>query len=156
MLNEIQTTQNPGWGAGLIWRFTLGHQKYSGKNPSIALSFIVLPMLLHEEIRIHLASTQLGLSKFEEKFKKEYDLLTTINDRAVSLRELTRRSISIGIASRLFTIDVADATICPIAEKLPTYASADEQKLLNNAEKLGLWIGDTPIHTVTRILRLDF
>ena len=136
MLNEIQTTQNPGWGAGLILRFALGHQKYCGKNPSIALSFIILPMLLHEDIRTHLASTQLGLNKFEEKFKEKYDLLTTVNDRAISLRELTRRSISIGIASRLFTIDVAEATICPIAEKLPTYPSADEQKLLNNAEKL--------------------
>lgn len=156
MLNEIQTTQNSAWGAGLIWRFAIGHQKNSGQTPSIALAFIVLPMLLHEDIRKHLMSTQIGLNKFEEKFKSEYDLLTTINNRAISLRELTRRSIAVGIASRLFTIDAEDATICPVANKTPAFVVPEEQKLLSSAEKLGGWISETPLHSVKRILRLDF
>lgn len=156
MLNEIQTTQNPAWGAGLILQFALGHQKTAGKAPSMALAFIVLPMLLHEDIRTHLMSTQLGLNKFEEKFKNEYDLLTTLNDRAIALRELTRRSIAVGIAARLFTIDVEDGTICPIVGATPKVVVPDEQKLLNGAEKLGGWIGETPLHSVKRILRLDF
>lgn len=156
MLNEIQTTQNPAWGAGLILRFALGHQKAAGKAPSIALTFIVLPMLIHEDIRKHLMATQIGLNKFEEKFKNEYDLLTTLNDRAIALRELTRRSLAVGIASRLFTIDVKDGTLCPIAGATPKSVVPDEQKLLNSAEKLGGWIGETPFHSVKRILRLDF
>ena len=156
MLNEIQTTQNPAWGAGLIWRFAIGYQQVSGKPPNIAFSFVVLPMLLHEDIRKHLMSTQLGLNKFEEKFKKEYDLLTTINSRAIALRELTRRSIAVGIASRLFTIEVDDATIFPLATKCPIPVAANEAKLMNNAEKLGGWIGETPFHSVKRILRLEF
>lgn len=156
MLNEIQTTQNAAWGAGLIWRFALGHQKVSGKAPNLAFAFVVLPMLLHEDIRKHLMSTQLGLNKFEEKFKKEYDLLATINSRTIALRELTRRSIAVGIASRLFTIEVDNATLFPIATKAPLRAASDEQKLLNSAEKLGEWIGETPLHSVKRILRLDF
>lgn len=156
MLNEIQTTQNSAWGAGLIWRFAIGHQKTSGQTPGIAMAFIVLPMLLHEDIRKHLMSTQLGLNKFEEKFKNEYDLLTTINGRAIALRELTRRSIAVGIASRLFTLDTEDGSICPIANKAPNAIVPDEQKLLNSAEKLGGWISETPIHSVKRILRLDF
>lgn len=156
MLNEIQTTQNPSWGAGLIWHFAIGHQKHSGKAPSIALAFIVLPILLHVDIRKHLTSTQLGLNKFEEKFKNEYDLLTTINSRALSLRELTRRSIAIGIASRLFSVDAEDGTIYPLASQVPGNTAPDERKLLSNAEKLGAWVSETPFHTVKRILRLDF
>lgn len=156
MLNEIQTTQNPAWGAGLILRFILGHQKSTAKAPSMALVFIVLPMLLHEDIRKHLLSTQLGLNKFEEKFKNEYDLITTLNDRVIALRELTRSSLALGIASGLFTIDVEDGTVCPIASTTPKSVAPDEQKLLNGAEKLGGWIGDTPLHSVKRILRLEF
>lgn len=156
MLNEIQTTQNPAWGAGLIWRFAIGHQQNSGRFPNIALAFIVLPMLLHEDIRKHLMSTQLGLNKFEEKFKNEYDLLTTLNGRAIALRELTRRSLAIGIAAQLFTIDTEDGTVCSISTKTPTLIVPSEQKLLNSAEKLGGWISETPIHSIKRILRLDF
>ena len=156
MLNEIQTTQNPAWGAGLIWRFAIGYQTTSGKFPNIALAFIVLPMILHEDIRKHLLSTQLGLNKFEEKFKSEYDLLTTINDRAIALRELTRRSLAIGIAAQLFTIDAEDGTICTISTKSPTHLAPSEQKLLNSAEKFGGWISEMPIHSIRRILRLDF
>jgi hypothetical protein len=156
MLNEIQTTQNPAWGAGLILRFAIGHQKSVGKAPNIALVFIVLPMLLHEDIRRHVMSTQLGLNKFEEKFKNEYDLLTTLNDRAIALRELTRRSLAMGIASRLFTIDVEDGTVCPLATTTPKSVVPEEQKLLNSAEKLGGWIAEAPLQSVKRILRLDF
>lgn len=156
MINEIQATQNPAWGASLISQFVSGYHKECGKGPSIALAFIVLPMLLHDDISKTILSTYSGLIKFEEKFKDSYDLLASINDRAIALRELTRKSIAIGVSGRLFALDPESGILWPGSVPIPKMTPAGELKLLGGAERLGHWLGEASPQSVVRILRLEF
>jgi hypothetical protein len=157
MLNEIQATQNPALGASLIWRFACGYCEPENATEGVFLPliFLVLPMLLHEETRNEISSTRAGLHKFEEKYKDKYDVLLSIQDRALAMRELSRKSLAIAIASGLITLVPDDGTVWPERKAPPSDLAASTRELLKSAEKIGNWAREVSLFELTRILRME-
>ena len=84
---EIYYVQNPAIGAAALWQFICGYYSKESKAIPFPLLFIVLPILLREDLCTVIKSTQKkkGLSKVSEKlFKdKKNDDLYTINKSAI-------------------------------------------------------------------------
>lgn len=157
MLNEIQAIQNPALGSVLIWKFSQG---YSPKESALdgvplPLAFFVLPLLLHEETRDQLAATKAGLHKFEEKYRDQYDLLFAIQGRALAMRDLSRKSISTGVACGLLTLVPSDAVIWPADIQPPKNLPSSVQGLLRISERLGTWSKQVSLFELTKTLHLE-
>ena len=93
---EVRNVQNPALGAGLLWRFACGYSEAHPRRDPVPLPllFLVLPIILHEQIEELVAGTQKasGLRAFAGKFAKSVnsmqDLLMGIHDRVALLRRL--------------------------------------------------------------------
>lgn len=157
MLNEIQAIQNPALGSAIIWKFSQGYcpKDSALEGVPLALAFIVLPMLLHEATRDQIASTNAGLFKFTDKYRDKYDLLFSIQDRILAMRELSRKSISMGISSGLLTLVPNDGALWPADVKQPKNLTNSIQSLLKNAEKLGCWSRQVSLFELTKTLHLE-
>ena len=87
---EVYYVQNPAIGAAVLWKFIYGYYLKENKMIPFPLLFIVLPIILREDLCTAIKSTQKkkGLSKVSEKlFKdKKNDDLYTINKSAIELR----------------------------------------------------------------------
>ena len=57
-LNEAAIVQNPALGAFALWKFGLAYQARNGDRAVLPLAFLVLPLILHEETRQVVLSTQ--------------------------------------------------------------------------------------------------
>ena len=119
-------------------------------------SFIVLPLLLHEETRKEISSTRAGIYRFEEKYKEKYDLLYAIRNRVVAMRELSRSSIATGIASKLLTLVPDDGVIWPSNIPRPRNVSSSVNELFKAAEKLGSWAHQVSLFELSKTLHLNF
>ena len=158
LLNEVQAMQNPALGAGLIWRFACG---YSPKDKSengmpFPLAFIVLPTVLHERTRNELSSTRLssGARKFEEKFKDKGDVIFALNQRAIGMRDLSLRSVSLAVASGLLTLVPDWGSLWPRLYTKPPVIEKAVSELLTAAEKLGSWCHSLSLYEISGILIL--
>jgi Family of unknown function (DUF6521) len=158
MLNDIQSIQNPGLGAALIWKFSQGYapKESALEGVPFLLAFIVLPLILHKGTRSNISATQAGLYKFEEKYHDKYDLLFAIHDRALAMRELSRKSISTGIATGLLTLVPAEGVIWPNDLPDPKNLPPSITALLKAAKKLGSWARQVSLFELTKTLHLDF
>ncbi|MDR4458945.1 MAG: DUF6521 family protein [Nitrospirales bacterium] len=147
----------------MLWRFACG---YVGGHPThehvpLPLTFLVLPMLFHQQTEDILQGTQKasGLRAFASKFGKsensKQDILLSIHDKMLALRHLSMESIRLALAGRLLQLNTA--TLIPLSE---TEASAgippDVKRLMKNAEKLGLWCSLLTMHEISTTLKVRF
>jgi hypothetical protein len=163
LTQEVLNIQNPALGACLLWRFVCG---YADSHPTrdhvpLPLSFLVLPIVLHEETEKFVYGTQKtsGLRAFTAKFGKtensKQDLLLAIHDRMLALRHLSMESIRLALATRLLHLNAA--TLIPLSE---TQAAAgipsDVRRMMKSSEKLGWWCGLLTMHEVSLALKVRF
>ena len=158
MLSEVQAIQNPALGAGLIWRFACGYCPPDSATDGVPfpLMFVVLPLLLNEDTQSEISSTRAGIYKFEEKYKDKYDLLYSIQGRAGAMRDLSMRSLSIGIATGLLTLVPENGDVWPNNVSAPRSAIQTVSDMLKSAEKLGGWARDVSLFELARTLHLEF
>jgi hypothetical protein len=162
---EIRNVQNPALGAMLLWRFLVGYgqNKDLPKESPFPLLFLVLPILFHEETTKFVTSTQraTGLrafaTKFSESAKSKTDLLLVLTQRSVDMRELTKDSLSIAIASDIVSINSIKGTAIshyfkPIQKGFPLSVIS----MFRAAEKLGAWCSVLSLHEISIILKVGF
>lgn len=162
---ETERVQNPALGSMVLWRFTAGYERGSGKGMAtpIPLLFLVLPIIFHEETARLLKGTQerSGLRYFAGKFSSSAvsasDLLLAIQKRALDMRQLTTESLAIALSSGLISIycDTGRAvplSSSPVRAGIPSSVNA----MLKSAEKLGVWYSQISLHEISFILKVDF
>lgn len=160
LLSEVQAIQNPALGATLLWRFACGYapKHDPGDGVPFPLSFVVLPVVLHERTRAIVTSTRpaSGVRKFEEKFDGMGDILFALNERAIDLRMLSLRSVRHALSAGLLTLVPESAALWPRSyTKTPTDAKP-VSRLISAAYKLGEWCRPLSIYEISGILRVEF
>lgn len=158
---DLALIQNPTLGAYALWRFGLGFQTENEIPAEFALTFLVLPIVLHRESLDHVVSTfpSSGLALFAAKLGKQSEDLLAVHERARILRPLTLQSIGMGVSGRLLTIDYAQAKVRanetshkpkrpPVPNRLKDIGSG--------AEKLGLWFSRLEARQIAVLLRVEF
>jgi hypothetical protein len=159
LLNEVQAIQNPALGAALLWRFVCGFSPNSStKGTPLSLAFIVLPLAFHARSLQEVAGTQSGsgLRKFEEKFRDRGDLLLAIQPRMLAMRELSLRSLRIGLRAGLLTLILSEAVLWPRSHASAPAEGKAIVDLLKSAEKLGAWCAALTLFEVAGILKVEF
>jgi hypothetical protein len=157
-LNEADIVQNAALGSGLIWRFGLGHQeKSSSVPPLLPLAFIVLPICLHAQTLQGVLSTRRnsGLPVFAAKVGEVRENLLAIQHRALSLRQLSLQSISIGARARMLSVDYMNAAIRSNDVKAPSPPERIKGSW-DAAERLGYWCGGLQLREISALLKMDF
>jgi len=159
LLEEIHAMQNPALGATLLWRFVCGYSpKAAAKGTPIPLVFVVLPLVFHAKSEEALAGTQAGsgIRKLEQKFEGRGDTLLAIQPRMLSMRELSLRSLRIGLRAGLLTLVPSEAVLWPRSYSAPPVEGQAVASLLRSAEKLGAWCSDVSVFEVAGILKVEF
>lgn len=160
LLNEVQAMQNPALGATLIWRFVCGYAPPNDPHEGVPLplAFIVLPLVLHERTREEVISTRpsSGIRKFEEKFRDNGDMLLALNQRAITLRALSLRSVRHALAAGLLTLIPERGTLWPRSYSTPPVDAKLVLELLAAAEKIGGWCRSLSVYEISGILRVEF
>lgn len=160
-LTDLQIVQNPGLGAFALWRFGQGFQSEDERPAHFALSFLVLPIVLHRATLHVITSTNKasGLALFAAKLGKEREHLLAVHERALTLRPLTLQSIAVGVGSRLLSVDYGRGILrSNTPEPKPKKLDFPERlKTIGpGAEKLGFWFSKLEISQVASLLRIDF
>lgn len=159
-LNEVQIMQNPALGAVLVWRFVCGYcpATESSVGAPFHLAFLALPLILHEKTRAGIESTHKGsgLRYFETKFADEKDRVSAVHERAMVLRDLSLRSVRLGIATGLLTLDPSSGVLWPRSRSTPPASIiAPIKRLADSGEKLGLWARQLSLPEIVGILKVD-
>lgn len=161
-LSELDIVQNPALGGFLIWHFSLGYQEDGADAVSVALAFLLLPMILHRRTFAEIASTRKasGLPLFAAKFEKDREALMELHGRALQLRPLSLQSIAVATTARLVRLDYASATIHGVQNDL---IGAKKPRLPERLKgfpeasaKLGSWMSKLGIAQIASTLRVDF
>lgn len=157
---EIYYVQNPALGSAILWRFIYGYYSLESQPAPFPLLFIVLPIILREDLSSIIASTRKksGLSKVSEKLfsEKKNDNLYSISNVAIAMRPLTLDSFNIGIATNLYGMDKESALVYPMREtKMPNIPPA-VKSLLNASEKLGAWCAQLSLREISNLLKVRF
>ena len=142
-LSAVALVQNPALGALLLWRFGKSYQEERLVEAAQLHSFfVVLPLLYHAPTLEHIRSTNnsSGLSQFAKKMGEERELLISVQQRALKMRELTLSSVGAAISSGLMHLSYDtgrlrsnDAHPPKLPERLKYHIAG--------ADKLGHWFG---------------
>ncbi|NOV24748.1 hypothetical protein E5S69_14655 [Cupriavidus necator] len=155
LLDEVEQVQNPGLGAALIWRFTCGYTKGSGRGDMpLSYAYLVVPLLFNRNILDTVSSTKIGLRKVEEKLSANAGLLASVQDNVLAMRELSQESMALAIRAGLLFLDSRHATLRPRSSTPPILDDAAEVLLLA-AEKLGNWAGGVSLREFCFIFHLE-
>lgn len=163
--SETKNIQNPALGALLLWRFAVGFEEKSQtrNHPPIPLLYLVLPILLHEETESLIKSTlrSSGLralvNKFSSSANAKNDLIFSIQDRAVKMKNLTTNSLKQALTSKLLSIVPEKGITVPLSTTPPKFGiSGTIKDLMKQAEKLGIWCADLSLYEIAIILKVGF
>jgi hypothetical protein len=158
--NEVQAMQNPALGAALIWRFACGYcpSGTATRGAPLPLAFLVLPVVLHEQTRRAIGSTQQrsGFRQFQSNLDKDAGMLLGVQRRALSMRTISLRATRISLASALVTLMPEKAELWPRSYANPPAVATRVRDLLRAAEKFGAWCGDLSLFEIAGILRVEF
>lgn len=157
---EISNVQNPAIGAAILWRFVCGYYKYGNKFVPFPLLFVVLPIIFREDLCKVINSTNQasGFNKVSEKLFKSSsnDQLLSVNNAAISMRELTLQSFNIGMAANLYSMDFNTAYVFPLRQTNRSGLSSPTKKLLNASEKMGGWCAELSLLEICNLLKVRF
>jgi hypothetical protein len=160
LLTEVQAMQNPALGAVLVWRFACGYNPENTESNGVPmpLAFVVLPIVLHSRTRGEVETTHAasGVRKFEDKFKNQGDMLLAINQRAITMRLLSLRSMRIALAKGLLTLLPEQGTLWPRTYATPRGTAKPVASLMREAEKFGTWCARLSLFELSGILRVEF
>lgn len=162
LMKEIDNTQNPALGAYIIWNFIRGYYSNKSEFVPMPLLFIVLPIVLREEMTKILFGTQKpsGLRIFSDKFSSskslKSDVLSQIQSSAINMKNLTLESIKIAISSSLISFQDNSALLIPISTTEHKNEPASIKKLGKASEKLGFWCSKLTLIEISNTLKVRF
>lgn len=127
---------------------------------SFSFTFIVLPIVFRSELREVIVHTykSSGLTKIIEKLgnQKNVDQLYSIHFSAENYKLLSLQSIHIAEATQLVFVEKETAKIFPLLQKPKKMDNLDSQKIVDAAEKLGIWCSNMTIHEIGNLLKVRF
>ena len=159
--SEVYLVQNPAIGAAILWRFACGYYDadHAARRIPFPLLFLVLPILLREDLRKLISSTNKtsGLQKIYEKLyhNKQADYFCCLQESAKQYRPLTLESFHIASDKGLLCLSYTDALVTPVIMKnsgIPRTCA----EFLNLAEKLGLWCSSLTLYEISALLKVRF
>ncbi|MBZ6078892.1 three component ABC system middle component [Microvirga puerhi] len=142
-LSTVALVQNPALGALLLWRFGKSYQEERLVEAAQFHSFfVVLPLLYHAPTLDRIRSTydSSGLSQFTKKLAEERELLISVQERALKMRELTLSSVGAAISSGLMHLSY-DTGRLRSNEARPPKPPERLKYHAAGADKLGHWFG---------------
>jgi len=169
LTREVTAVQNPALGATLLWRFAVGYAEVREQPTPFPLLFLPLPMLFRQEFVNVITGTSrraAGVRKAsglravvdtlrESKHAKQ-DLLLTLHDEVLDLRQLSLTAFRIAVATRLLTLGEGARAWVVRREPLPSTTPERVRRLVFGAEKLGYWCGSLSMYEVAATLHLAF
>ena len=169
LTREVTAVQSPALGATLLWRFAVGYMEVHERPAPVQLFFLPLPMLYRQEF-VHvitgISRRAAGIRKasglravadaLREAKNAKQDLLLTLHDELLDLRQLTLASLRIAIASRLLTLDDRGNVWVVRREPIPTTTPERVRRLVFGAEKLGFWCGSLTLYEIAATLHIAF
>lgn len=162
---EVLAIQNPALGSILIWRAASKYQQrhMGGSFMPLPLSFLVLPIVLHEETVALVTSTRTlsGLRKLTQKFvsseESKTDLLLAVGARAMKMRALTWKSIQLGLTSNVLSLDISAGALMSLSDtSLVSGVPHDIRPLISGAEKLGEWFSSLTPYEIGIQMQVSF
>lgn len=162
MISEYDNVRNPMLGAYILWNFVLGYYSESNDFVPIELIFIVLPMILKEDIAQQIQSTNKssGMRIMSDKFMKtevlKNDLISSIHKDIERMKECTVESIGEAVKAGLVSLDFDTNKFFPIELKKRNKEAESVLKLGKNAEKLGQWCSGLTLTEIEEILKVRF
>ncbi len=162
---EVRAIQNPALGAVLLWSFA---DEYFDANPvhdgpPLQLLFIVLPVVLDEDIRAAAVGTRKssGLRAFTEKLAAsrvaKSDRILAIQGHAAKYRVLTMESLRFLLRAKMGSIDTANGQLIPSKTRgLKQQVPDSIEPILKAARNLGHWTGTVSLYETAVTLRLSF
>jgi hypothetical protein len=167
LTTEVSVVQNPALGAALLWRFASAFPEPAKRYAPVHLMFLPLPILFRQEYvdvvtgigaatGVRRASGLRAFADALREFKNaKTDLLLSLHDSVLALRELSLHSLSLATAARLLTID-SEGRVLPIPHDDPKGAPDRVRRLLRGADKLGYWCGAVTQFEIAATLHLRF
>jgi hypothetical protein len=164
---EVMTVQNPALGAALLWRFASAFPQPATRYAPVQLMFLPLPILFRQEYVEVVTGTGAatgvrrasGLRAFADGLREfktaKTDLLLSLQNSVLQLRELSLESLSLAIAAHLVTID-SEGMVLPIPRDDPRRTPNRVRRLLRGADKLGYWCGAVTLFELAATLHLRF
>jgi len=153
----VELIQNAALGATLIWRFGRSFQEESsGKICPLPSVFLILPLLYNAGTLEHVRSTLpgSGLGKFIGKLSENREQLLAIQDRAISMRQLTFESVAVGVSCQLLSLNYEQAMLRANEQRLPQYPERLKGHFAG-ADRLGRWFARLPQSQVFHMLRVE-
>ena len=120
---------------------------FSEKNEATPIEelFIVLPMIMKEDVAKQIKSTNKasGMRAMSDKFMKpdvlKNDLICDLHNDIEKMKDITATSLAEAIKAGLISMDVEYNTIFPLELKKRNKESDNILKMGKNDEKLGKW-----------------
>ncbi|BCN32602.1 three component ABC system middle component [Anaeromicropila herbilytica] len=162
MISEYDNVRNPMLGAYILWNFILGYYSKNDGCVPFELLFIVLPMILKEDIAQQIQSTNKssGMRIMSDKFMKtevlKNDLVSSIHKDIERMKESTIASIGEAIKAGLVSLEFETNKFFPIELKIRNKEADSVLKLGKNAEKLGQWCAELTLTEIEEILKVRF
>jgi hypothetical protein len=162
---DLRHVQNPALGALLQWRFAAGYAeaRNDAAGSPLVLAFVILPILFHQETFDFLAATNRpsGLRVFASKFasstNRKSDLLLALHERTDAMRDLSLRSLRMGLAFRLVSVEPMRGWLLPLSRTEPrAQIPTTVRPMVTNAEKLGAWFSQLTPFEVASTLKVRF
>jgi hypothetical protein len=144
--SSIALVQNPALGAQLLWTFGKAYQDESvAQTAHMPAFFLVLPILYHAATLRHVTSTypSSGLAQMAKKLAEERELLISMHDRTLRMRELTLSSIAAGMSAAILHLDYKTGRLRSNEVKPPKSPERLKHQV-SGAEKLGRWFARLP------------
>lgn len=156
-LTVVESIQNAGLGAALLWSFGRSFQEESSAlTCPLPSYFLVLPLLYNARTLDEIRSTwpSSGLGKLVAKLSETREELLAVHDRAIAMRQLTFESIGVGASTKLLTLTYNTGTVRANEQKLPD--TSDRLKgHFAGADRLGRWFSRLPQSQVFNMLRVE-
>lgn len=156
-LSTVALVQNPALGSLMLWQFGIAFQEEKlTDNVLLPHCFLVLPLALHAETVSLISSTNQssGLTQLTKKLSDKRELLYSIHDRVIQMRELTLESIGTGISARLISVDYEKASLRCNASPKPKIPQRLRTQM-SGVAKLGKWFARLEPTQVFRLLRVE-
>lgn len=160
-LSEPAVVQNEALGAFALWKFGLAFQNRDGHTATLPLSFLVLPLVLHNPtLNIVLGTYKAsGLHLFAAKLGEKREDLLAVHGRAMALRRLTLASLMLGEQAGLLRIEPSTATIWAngLHDDMRIPALPERiRRIAPASERLGHWFAGVSDQQVAHTLRVEF
>lgn len=162
MFNEYDNVRNPMLGAYLLWNFVLGYYSEKNEYPPIEELFIVLPMIMKNDIADQVKSTNRasGMRGMSDKFMKadvlKNDIICNLHREMQNMKDISAISLAEAIKAGLVSVDVENSTVFPLELRKHNKESANVIQMGKNAEKLGQWCAGINLIQIEEILKVRF